>query len=197
MASCATIAGAGTRAQFPETGSRADGVQLALAGFYFEPTPSAPDQVGCFSCQKHLDGWEAEDDPVREHLQFSPECPWAIIVDVERCVDDGSTVEDHPMSEKMLEARRGTFADSWPHESKRGWTCKIQKVSSLPRQLCASLTDVQMVEAGWYYCPTADSDDFVKCAYCNLSLDGWEPKDKPLYAFYSSCAFPRNGEVLS
>ncbi len=37
-----------------------------------------------------------------------------------------------------------------------------------------------MVDAGWYYCPTAESDDFVTCAYCNLSLDGWEPKDNPL-----------------
>lgn len=37
----------------------------------------------------------------------------------------------------------------------------------------------QMVEAGWYYCPTAESDDFVKCPYCSLSLDGWEPKDNP------------------
>ena len=38
-----------------------------------------------------------------------------------------------------------------------------------------------MVDAGWYYCPMVESDDFVKCAYCSLSLDGWEPKDDPQY----------------
>ncbi len=38
-----------------------------------------------------------------------------------------------------------------------------------------------MVDAGWHYCPTVESDDFVKCAYCSLSLDGWEPKDDPQY----------------
>ena len=38
-----------------------------------------------------------------------------------------------------------------------------------------------MVDAGWYYCPTIESDDFVRCAYCSLSLDGWEPKDDPQY----------------
>lgn len=38
-----------------------------------------------------------------------------------------------------------------------------------------------MVDAGWYYCPTVESDDFVRCAYCSLSLDGWEPKDDPRY----------------
>ena len=36
-----------------------------------------------------------------------------------------------------------------------------------------------MAEAGWYYCPTEESDDYAKCPYCNLSLDGWEPKDDP------------------
>ena len=38
-----------------------------------------------------------------------------------------------------------------------------------------------MVDAGWHYCPTIESDDFVRCAYCSLSLDGWEPKDDPQY----------------
>ena len=38
-----------------------------------------------------------------------------------------------------------------------------------------------MIDAGWHYCPTVESDDFVRCAYCSLSLDGWEPKDDPQY----------------
>ena len=37
----------------------------------------------------------------------------------------------------------------------------------------------QMVDAGWHHCPTLESDDFVKCVYCSLGLDGWEPKDNP------------------
>lgn len=37
--------------------------------------------------------------------------------------------EEDPMSEKMVEARRATFKDTWPHEGKRGWKCKVQKVS--------------------------------------------------------------------
>lgn len=37
----------------------------------------------------------------------------------------------------------------------------------------------QMVEGGWYYCPTPESDDLVRCCYCSLSLDGWESKDDP------------------
>jgi hypothetical protein len=36
--------------------------------------------------------------------------------------------DEDPMSERMVEARKTTFGDVWPHEKKRGWTCKIQKV---------------------------------------------------------------------
>lgn len=38
-----------------------------------------------------------------------------------------------------------------------------------------------MVEGGWYFCPNEESDDLASCPYCKLSLDGWEPKDDPLY----------------
>ncbi|CAO1600647.1 hypothetical protein XANCAGTX0491_004331 [Xanthoria calcicola] len=67
------------------------------------------------------------------------------------------------MNEKLLDARRMTFGANWPHENKRGWICKTEK----------------MVGGGWYYCPTPESDDLVRCCYCNLSLDGWESKDDP------------------
>ena len=51
---------------------------------------------------------------------------------------------------------------------------------------------VQMIEAGWCYDPSPEYDDGVTCCYCNLSLDGWEPKDNPVYVamrlLYSSIA---------
>ncbi|MCJ1473644.1 hypothetical protein MMC13_002295 [Lambiella insularis] len=138
--------------------------QLASAGFYYAPTATCPDSATCFMCEKGLDGWEEEDDPIREHLNYSPDCSWAINMAIEQEIEEGVRTDEDPMSAKMLEARRSTFGDRWPHEGKRAWFCKVQK----------------MVEAGWYYCPTAESEDFVKCAYCSLSLDGWEPKDKPM-----------------
>src|SRR5690349_13102840 len=76
---------------------------------------------------------------------------------------DPESMED-PTNERLSEARQATFTCGWPHDSKRGWTCKTDR----------------MVEAGWYFAPTPESDDFVSCAYCKLSLDGWEPKDNPL-----------------
>ena len=66
-----------------------------------------------------------------------------------------------------LQDREGTLLDG-------AWTCAF----SLRKRW--TLSGRQMLEAGWYYCPTDSSDDFVACPYCNLAVDGWEPKDKPL-----------------
>lgn len=99
--------------------------QLARAGFFYRPTSSCPDNAECYLCKSNLDGWEENDNPVEEHLKLSPECGWAITVATEQ---DGSQREEDPMSERMLDARRMTFSSIWPHENKRGWKCKIQKV---------------------------------------------------------------------
>ncbi|KAI9756440.1 MAG: hypothetical protein M4579_003862 [Chaenotheca gracillima] len=120
--------------------------------------------VACFFCKKALDGWENDDNPSAEHIHHSPSCAWAILQGIEQRLEGSQWDEEDPLNERLTEARRSTFADQWPHDEKRGWTCKTEK----------------MVGAGWFYCPTPDSDDFVTCAYCSLSLDGWEPKDKPL-----------------
>ncbi|KLJ09341.1 hypothetical protein EMPG_15204 [Blastomyces silverae] len=149
--------------------------ELAHAGFYFRPTPLSPDNAACFLCERALDGWEEDDDPVTEHLRHSSECGWAIMMDIVRQSSNPAEIED-PTNTRIVEARRATFASMWPHDGKRGWVCKTEK----------------MVEAGWYYCAHEESDDFVSCAYCNLSLDGWEPKDDPFDEHYrrsSDCSF--------
>lgn len=68
------------------------------------------------------------------------------------------------MSPELVEARTSTFGDMWPHEHKKGWKPKVK----------------QMVEAGWAYDPSPADEDGATCFYCNMSLDGWEPKDSPL-----------------
>ena len=92
---------------------------------------------------------------------------------------DISTLEN-PTGPRMSDARKATFSVGWPHENKRGWTCKIQK----------------MVDAGWYYSPTPECDDFVSCVYCKLSLDGWEPKDNPLCVPRSPLDIPYQADSL-
>ncbi|KAI1470310.1 uncharacterized protein F4812DRAFT_260472 [Daldinia caldariorum] len=143
-----------------------DPAQFAQAGFYFEPTPEAPDNTVCFLCVKAFKGWETNDNPLEEHIRLSPHCGWAIVAAIEAGLGDYGL--DDPSDAPMVEARKATFAGLWPHEGKRGWKCKTK----------------QLVEAGWKYTPTAESDDMATCTYCSLALDGWEPKDNPLDEHY-------------
>ncbi|RMZ88583.1 hypothetical protein DV736_g4188, partial [Chaetothyriales sp. CBS 134916] len=149
---------------------------VAQAGFYYSPQSTGSDNVVCYLCDRYLDGWEGDDDPIEEHLKHSPECGWAIMMGIAREDKYDVTEMDDPTSASMADARRATFAANWPHDSKRGWACKTEK----------------MVEAGWHFAPTDESEDWVTCAYCKLSLDGWEPKDNPFDEHYKrapECVF--------
>ncbi|KAK1755573.1 hypothetical protein QBC47DRAFT_380690 [Echria macrotheca] len=141
-------------------------VDLAKAGFFFEPFPGSPDNVVCFLCNKSLDGWEADDKPLEEHVKHSPDCGWAVMAALE--ADLGDFAKIHPLDPRMVEARKATFAGRWPYESKKGFKCKAK----------------QLAEAGWKYTPTLESDDMATCAYCQLGLDGWEAGDKPIDEHY-------------
>lgn len=81
----------------------------------------------CFLCGRALDGWEDGDDPVTEHLKHSPDCGWAIMMDIQSKTSNPAEIED-PTSSSIVEARRATFAVGWPHEGKRGWLCQSEKV---------------------------------------------------------------------
>ncbi|KAK4959103.1 hypothetical protein LTR10_003902 [Elasticomyces elasticus] len=135
---------------------------LAKAGFFYLPLPHNPDNTKCFSCAVKLDGWEASDNPLAEHLAHAPTCPWALCKSVVLPLDNDHDSSIDPMSEAMVTARTSTFVD-WPHEGKRGWRCKVSK----------------MAEAGWCHDPSPEDEDGVTCFYCDVSLDGWEPKDDP------------------
>ncbi|OAA76731.1 Baculoviral inhibition of apoptosis protein repeat protein [Akanthomyces lecanii RCEF 1005] len=147
---------------------------LAKAGFYFNPSPDNPDNCTCFLCQKGLDGWEAGDDPLVEHLTHASQCGWAVVTAIEAEIEEYS--KQDPTLPRMVEAREATFGTRWPHEGKKGWQCKTK----------------QLVESGWVYTPTDESDDMATCMYCQLALDGWEPEDKPYDEHYKrspNCAF--------
>ncbi|KGO76617.1 hypothetical protein PITC_091400 [Penicillium italicum] len=143
--------------------------ELAHAGFYYKPYETNPDNTTCFECHRALDGWEEDDNPVTEHLKHAPDCGWAIMMDLQQSSSNPASIED-PTGDRITQARLATFGTAWPHDGKKGW----------------------MVEGGWYFCPTDESNDLASCVYCKLSLDGWEPKDDPFDEHYrrsSDCSF--------
>ncbi|KAL9092729.1 MAG: hypothetical protein Q9159_000627 [Coniocarpon cinnabarinum] len=127
--------------------------QLAKAGFFYKPSSSSPDSVTCFLCDKALDGWDVDDNPALEHLNHVPDCGWAINCCIEQRIEDMDRSEEDPHSEKIVEARRATYRDWWPHESKKestqgkkaatskkGRTSRTSKTSRQSVQTVSSLT---------------------------------------------------------
>ncbi|XP_055856435.1 baculoviral IAP repeat-containing protein 5 [Episyrphus balteatus] len=47
---------------------------MAEAGFYWCGNERETDTAACFVCDKILDGWEATDDPWKEHAKHAPQC---------------------------------------------------------------------------------------------------------------------------
>ncbi|KAL5364684.1 hypothetical protein BJX96DRAFT_137974 [Aspergillus floccosus] len=149
--------------------------ELAHAGFFYNPYETNPDNTTCFMCQRALDGWEEEDNPITEHLKHAKDCGWAVMMDIQQHSSNPAEIDD-PTSDRVREARLATFGTNWPHDGKRGWVCDSEK----------------MVDGGWFFCPTEESNDLASCAYCKLSLDGWEPQDDPFDEHYRrspDCSF--------
>lgn len=55
---------------------------------------------------------------------------------IEQEIEDGNLSQQDPMDEHLVNARKMTFGAGWPHEDKRGWVCKTQKVEPFA---CAQL----------------------------------------------------------
>ncbi|XP_046722393.1 baculoviral IAP repeat-containing protein 5-like isoform X3 [Silurus meridionalis] len=52
---------------------------MAKAGFIHTPTDNCPDVAQCFFCYKELEGWEPDDDPLKEHKSHSPACNFILL----------------------------------------------------------------------------------------------------------------------
>ncbi|KAL9122852.1 MAG: hypothetical protein Q9187_000588 [Circinaria calcarea] len=69
--------------------------QLATAGFFYQPTASSPDNATCFLCERALDGWEEDDDPIKEHLNYSADCGWILNVGIEQDIENVRPLADY------------------------------------------------------------------------------------------------------
>ena len=131
-----------TGAQWPHSASfSVTPASLASAGFYYDPTESASDNVTCVYCEKGLEGWEDGDDALDEHLrrinkETGDKCAWATVMGAKRDWDlfgdgalaDGSAQLD-PAGEVLVQARRSTFGSWWKFDGKKGWKPTSGRVS--------------------------------------------------------------------
>ncbi|KAH9968227.1 hypothetical protein BC827DRAFT_1122529 [Russula dissimulans] len=157
---------------------------LTEAGFFFNPSWDARDNVECFFCGKCLDGWEEKDDPHAIHWDKCRDtCAWAVV----RC---GITEDlDHkgsfaskdpsrqPAGKSMEKARLATFRlnDTWPHDHVKGHGAHSTKACPAFRRII-----LIMAKAGFVFTPQTPGDDTGTCLYCHVSLNGWDEDDNPL-----------------
>eukprot|EP00123_Amoebidium_parasiticum_P011751 comp20886_c0_seq1/m.27748 comp20886_c0_seq1/g.27748 ORF comp20886_c0_seq1/g.27748 comp20886_c0_seq1/m.27748 type:complete len:574 (-) comp20886_c0_seq1:138-1859(-) len=83
--------------------AKASGKRLAEAGVYRISTKQPGSRnTTCFSCQKCLEGWESDDDPIAEHKRGTEN----------RC---------RYLERQDLKFRLSTFKDNWPHPVGGTW----------------------------------------------------------------------------
>lgn len=69
--------------------------------------------------------------------------------------------------------------DSFKNVTKRGRRTTATKYGNNPTWPHATPTPEQLAQAGFYYAPTSDDADNVKCYLCSRALDGWDLDDNP------------------
>ncbi|KAL2913289.1 hypothetical protein HK105_207167 [Polyrhizophydium stewartii] len=95
-------------------------------------------------------------------------------------MDDEMPAELHPRSTHMHQMRLATFGADWPYPS--GSLAPSEKLIQMLGASASGTAAVgQMAAAGMHRLQEADSDDTALCAYCGLSLNGWEATDKPIF----------------
>lgn len=143
---------------------------MSEAGFFFDPLPESKDNAACFNCGVAVDGWAADDIPIREHLRISPQCLWANLLG---CRVRGTDYDCEPDLIQgtyacLLDAPRSARSNEVRAQSFHGWPLTPQKPSI-----------ESLAAAGFFYNCQDLGDDTCTCVYCGYSLEGWEPEDDP------------------
>ncbi|KAG7883651.1 hypothetical protein KL938_002888 [Ogataea parapolymorpha] len=147
--------------------STPSGETMAINGFYFDPTKTHMDRVGCFTCKVKEFGWAtgATEPPSVRHLRNSPECPYSRVLSSRHLHEsEGLDWDENDLFASVQDSadiRHQTFRlASWPHE-------RNKKMPS----------SRELAENGFYYASYEKGDDTTTCMYCGTSLEGWEAGD--------------------
>lgn len=68
--------------------------QMVNAGFHYDPCQDQLDRVSCATCSIVLEGWEDGDDPLQEHVNRRPTCPYLKYIHNQTETNTKNTVND-------------------------------------------------------------------------------------------------------
>ena len=147
--------------------------KLALTGMFYT---GLEDRTKCFFCDVVIGKWEYGDDPVKEHLRWSPNCPL-----LGRRLTNNVPCNADILNEVLPSVGQNTCG----HLSLGSMKLKEETDYSLENVRLATYGDwpssirqkpEQLAEAGFYYSGVGDR---VVCFVCNVTLKDWVPDDDP------------------
>lgn len=163
---------------WPHKNSKLSGTNMAAAGFF---AIGEDDTVQCTFCEGSLNGWDQTDDPLKEHIESFPFCPFV------RGVECGNIplVGERNSNRVSLRSRKrstGTESATGRYDTGAG-TSSSQYDSHSARLLTFSCwptdfpIDQELVcSAGFYYGGMKDS---VRCHKCGIDIEVWVIGDDP------------------
>lgn len=150
--------------------------KLALLGFYFF---QKPDSVRCHFCDIALSDFSPDDDILKEHLKFSPNCPLI------RRRDTSNEPIDSEELDRILPAasidecgsrrrKKSRVEDDVSYPEYRLLSTRLNSFKTWPKSMKQKAKDLS--EAGFFY---SGNSDHTVCFACGTFVGQWETDDKP------------------
>ncbi|XP_065359672.1 death-associated inhibitor of apoptosis 1-like [Calliphora vicina] len=146
---------------------------LAATGMFYT---GDGDRTNCYFCDIIIGKWELEDDPVQEHLRWSPNCPL-----LKRRLTSNVPINNVTL-DQLLPPAKPTTGDTppistWKTRPSTDYSIKavrLQTFADWPRSM--KQKPDELAEAGFYYRGVGDS---VICFSCLGGLKDWDLDDDP------------------
>ncbi|KAK3585132.1 hypothetical protein CHS0354_034262 [Potamilus streckersoni] len=167
---------------------------LAEHGFFYK---GVGDTITCYSCGVALKHWDPDDDPLLEHIRYSPTCNhlentlgWKTIqeyLDQIRndakmkigfntgvvTMDGGDRTVTTKLTEDYHKENTGSLTSARSPEY-QSLEVRLSTFAKFPNYNEISIQD--LAKAGFYY---TGLSDVVRCYWCDLGLKNWDYGDDP------------------
>ncbi|KAK3585128.1 hypothetical protein CHS0354_034259 [Potamilus streckersoni] len=153
---------------------------FAQLGFFYK---GQGDKVCCYECGVTLSDWRKDDDPLLEHIRYSPECQHlATIIDPTFLASCKVELQQRLGKDSSVEAsgvKQENHISNWDNKKIRSpeYSSYSVRLSTFSRFPVIHGVNVNILAAaGFYY---TGYEDAVRCYTCDGGLKKWVPGDDP------------------
>ncbi|KAM7357819.1 death-associated inhibitor of apoptosis 1-like [Cochliomyia hominivorax] len=144
---------------------------LAKTGMFYL---GEEDRTKCYFCNVVICKWELTDDPIQEHLRWSPNCPL-----LKRCRTNNEPLDNLALDCLLpgTEPRTYDTPPAWKMKSFTDYSIKANRLQTfVDWPISLKQKPEQLAEAGFFYNGIGDN---VVCFSCLGGLKDWEDDDDP------------------